>query len=158
MLAFERGTVSSPSFAGAGAVAAALWFRAAIPRPAPPPALRNQASLVDKVSEPVLQGAVLERRRERLGDSFGVQGHRFLNGGQGVFRYGVRLLLRQWMWIRVAGSFGRWQNRKTEWASGRYLVPTAITRDGRWIAFTYSTQLGQFRSRDTLKVEENFRN
>jgi hypothetical protein len=27
----------------------------------------------------------------------------------------------QWMWIRVAGSFGRWQNRKTEWASGRYL-------------------------------------
>ena len=64
----------------------------------------------------------------------------------------------QWMWIRVAGSFGRWQNRKTEWAAGRYLVPTAITRDGRWIAFTYSTQLGPFRSRDTLKVEENFRN
>jgi|SRR5580693_6571942 hypothetical protein len=65
----------------------------------------------------------------------------------------------QWMWIRVAGSFGRWQNRKTEWASGRYLVlvPTASTRDGRWIAFTYSTQSGQFRSRDTLKAEENFR-
>ena len=76
-----------------------LWFRPAIPRPAPTPALRNQASPVDKVSEPVLQGAVLERRRERLGDipetrPFGVQGHRFLNGGQGVFRYEVRLFLR----------------------------------------------------------------
>jgi Tol biopolymer transport system component len=53
----------------------------------------------------------------------------------------------------VAGRRDLWQEVKPKDQVGLrpMVAPTAITPDGRWIAFTYSTQLGQLYRSDTLK-------